>query len=183
VSTCRKARNARLESPRDINAVTLSGCLLRQGLTRGFGDRFSLRWRRGRDPSGPNGGSLTPRGALRHLLRGWRRLLVAALWALGSPVFAAPKVRGVTVEGTAFRVPLDGGRVLPQEHLKGLILGLGDSSRRQWRIRIESVERDAGDPSGEVVLYGLGLLRADATACEGAGAALGVSARRAPAAS
>ncbi len=82
-------------------------------------------------------------------------LLLAALLALGSPVTAAPKVRNVTVEGTAFHVTLDDGRVLPQEHSRGLILALGDGSGRQRRIRIDSVEHDARDPAGEVVLYGL----------------------------
>jgi ADYC domain len=68
---------------------------------------------------------------------------------------AAATVRSVEVEGTAFRVTLSDGRVLPQDRLPGTILALGDGSGRQRRIRIDAVERDRKDASGEIVLYAL----------------------------
>jgi hypothetical protein len=64
-------------------------------------------------------------------------------------------VRSVEVEGTAFRVTLSDGRVVPQEQLPGTILAIGNGTGRQRRIRIDGVERDAKDPAGEVVLYTL----------------------------
>jgi len=62
-------------------------------------------------------------------------------------------VRDVEVEGTAFRVTLTDGRVLSQDELVGIRLVLGDGSGRQRQIRIDTVERDAKDSAGEVVLY------------------------------
>jgi hypothetical protein len=64
-------------------------------------------------------------------------------------------VTGVTVSGTAFRVALSDGSVLPQAALPGLIVALGDGGGAQRRLRIDTVERDARDPAGEVMLYGL----------------------------
>lgn len=61
----------------------------------------------------------------------------------------------MTVTGTAFRVALPDGRVLPQDELPGTILTLGDGSGAQRRIRIDAVEHDARDPKGELVLYTL----------------------------
>ncbi len=84
-------------------------------------------------------------------------LILAALFALASPAMAAGSVavRSVEVEGSAFRVTLSDGRVLPQDRLAGTILALGDGSGRQRRIRIDAVERDRKDASGEIVLYAL----------------------------
>jgi ADYC domain len=64
-------------------------------------------------------------------------------------------VRSVEVEGTAFRVALNDGRIVPQEQLPGTILVLGDGTGRQRRVRIDAVEHDAKDRAGEVVLYTL----------------------------
>ena len=74
---------------------------------------------------------------------------------LSSPRIAATAVavRSVEVEGTAFRVTLSDGRVLPQDQLPGTILMLGDGGGRQRRIRIDGVERDRQDATGEIVLY------------------------------
>lgn len=84
-------------------------------------------------------------------------LILAVPFAFGSPALAAATVvvRSVEVEGTAFRVTLSDGRVVPQEQLPGTILALGDGTGRQRRIRIDGVERDSKDPAGEVVLYTL----------------------------
>jgi hypothetical protein len=61
----------------------------------------------------------------------------------------------VTVEGTAFHITLPDGRVLLQDDLPGTVLTLGDGSGAQRRIRIEAVQHDDRDPTGEVILYTL----------------------------
>ncbi len=83
--------------------------------------------------------------------------LLAALTFLGPRAEAAPAVpvRSVMVEGTQFRLTLADGRVLAQEALPGTILAIGDGTGRQRRLRIDTVERDARNPAGEVVLYAL----------------------------
>jgi hypothetical protein len=80
---------------------------------------------------------------------------LTALFALCSSANAAASVRSVEVEGTAFRVTLSDGRIVPQEQLPGTILALGDGTGRQRRIRIDAVEPDRKDASGEIVLYSL----------------------------
>jgi hypothetical protein len=84
---------------------------------------------------------------------------VAWLLALGVLVlaasFAAASGPSVSVAGNAFRISLPDGSVLAQEQLPGTILTLGDGSGAQRRMRIDAVEHDARDPSGEVVLYAL----------------------------
>ncbi|MGH6936643.1 MAG: hypothetical protein ACRED2_10755, partial [Methylocella sp.] len=82
-------------------------------------------------------------------------LIAAGLSACCLSTMAAGSVavRSVAVEGTAFRVTLSDGRVLPQERLPGTILAIGNGTGRQRRIRIDGVERDSNDP--EVILYSL----------------------------
>jgi hypothetical protein len=63
--------------------------------------------------------------------------------------------QSVAVDGSQFRVTLADGRVLPQQALPGVVLTFGDGSGTQRRLRIDSIERDARDPHGEVILYGL----------------------------
>jgi ADYC domain len=86
-----------------------------------------------------------------------KQVLLAALVGLAAPALAGPPatVQSVTVIGTAFRVALSDGTVLPQENLQGTVLGFGDGSGQQRRLRIDTVERDARDPDGEVMLYAL----------------------------
>jgi ADYC domain len=78
-----------------------------------------------------------------------------ALIVAGLPFASAPQtpVRSVEVEGAAFVITLPDGRVLGQNELPGVQLVLGDGSGQQRHIRIDSVERDAKDPAGEVMLY------------------------------
>lgn len=61
----------------------------------------------------------------------------------------------VTLERNAFRVTLADGRVLTQAQLIGVTLTVGDGSGARRRIRIDGVEADSRDPSGETVLYTL----------------------------
>jgi len=61
----------------------------------------------------------------------------------------------VAVEGTAFRITLPDDSVLAQEQLPGTVLTLGDGGLAQRRLRIDAVEHDARDPTGEVLLYTL----------------------------
>ncbi len=81
--------------------------------------------------------------------------MAAALLGMGPPSVAAPSasVQSVTVDGTTFRITLADGSVLPQDALPGVVLALGDSSGRQRHIRIDAVEHDPKDPTGEVTLY------------------------------
>jgi ADYC domain len=79
-------------------------------------------------------------------------VVAALLFATSGLAIAGPSV---TVEGTAFRVTLPDGRVLSQDDLPGTVLTLGDGSGVQRRIRIEAVQRDDRDPTGEVTLYTL----------------------------
>jgi hypothetical protein len=67
----------------------------------------------------------------------------------------AGTVRSVAVEGTAFRITLSDGTVLAQEALVGVVLAMGDGSGQQRRLRIDAVEHDPKDPTGEVMLYAL----------------------------
>jgi hypothetical protein len=59
----------------------------------------------------------------------------------------------VGVEGTAFRVVDDSGRVLAQEELIGLVLTLADPEGQAMAVRIDGVEADPRDP--EITLYTL----------------------------
>jgi hypothetical protein len=72
---------------------------------------------------------------------------------LAGPPAPSAKVRNVAVEGTAFRITLSDGRVLDQQELQGIRLQLGDGAGHQRTIRIDAIERDARDPTGEIVLY------------------------------
>ena len=80
--------------------------------------------------------------------------MLAGLLVLAASALAAPGPN-VTVDGTAFRVTLPDGHVLAQEDLPGAVLALGDGSGAQRRVRIDAVEQDACDPTGEVMLYTL----------------------------
>lgn len=75
---------------------------------------------------------------------------VLAVLALVRPVQAdgPASVRSVTVDGTAFRVLMADGRVLPQASLPGTVLVLGIGDGRNRRIRIDAVEPDPKDPAG-----------------------------------
>lgn len=86
-----------------------------------------------------------------------RLALVAALAVTGPPATAAPcaAAASVAVEGTQFRITLADGRVLAQDELAGVRLTLGDGFGNQRRIRIDAVEPDPKDKSGEIMLYTL----------------------------
>jgi hypothetical protein len=67
----------------------------------------------------------------------------------------APSLVSVTVERTSFHIIRADGTVVPQEALPGTVLSIGDGSGRQRHVRIDAVEHDPKDPSGEVILYAL----------------------------
>ncbi len=90
-------------------------------------------------------------------------VVLLLLDSAGSPLAAAQPVqvedvagsiRSVAVVRTEFRVTLADGRVLAQEDLVGMVLAVSDD----LAVRIDSVERDSGDPEGEIMLYGLSRL-------------------------
>lgn len=89
------------------------------------------------------------------------RLTIAAAAAVIAAAVYPPhdakgaSVQSVTVEGTAFRIALTDGSVLPQTDLIGVVLTMGDGSGPQRHIRIDGVEPDPKDPAGEVMLYTL----------------------------
>jgi ADYC domain len=66
----------------------------------------------------------------------------------------APKVE---VVGTEFRVTLPDGRQLTGDHLLGTILTFADSSAARRRLRIDAVQPDPKDSSGEIILYRLSI--------------------------
>jgi hypothetical protein len=76
---------------------------------------------------------------------------VTAMFFAPAPAVAA----SVSVEGTQFRVVGSEGTALPQDSLPGTTLTLGDGSGARRIIRIESIERDPKDTSGEIMLYAL----------------------------
>jgi ADYC domain len=80
--------------------------------------------------------------------------VIAGLLSFSAVTWPAPGP-SIAVDGTAFQVKLLDGSVLPQERLSGAVLTLGDGTGVQRRIRIDAVERDARDPSGETMLYTL----------------------------
>lgn len=84
-------------------------------------------------------------------------VLITALFAIESPVTAASnaKVQHVEVKGTTFHITLDDGQVMDQDQLPGTVLVIGDGSGQQRRVRIDAVEADPKDPTGEVMLYAL----------------------------
>lgn len=91
-------------------------------------------------------------------MRGAARCLaiLAALTAAGPPSAASqPAVRSVEVVGTAFRITLSDGHVLPQQELPGIVIGLGDGSGRRRSIRIDAIEREPQARAAGIVLYAL----------------------------
>ena len=83
-------------------------------------------------------------------------LMISAVLAVGSPPSAAAPqraVQNVEVVGTTFRITLADGRVMAQDELPGVRVALGDGSGSQRLIRIDSVERDPRDATGQTVLY------------------------------
>src|SRR4051794_25000222 len=107
---------------------------------------------------------MTPRPGRRrhdraHFWAGLTCLL--ALWAEPGWIAAArsqqPAAMGqIEVSGSEFRVRLADGRTLAGEALVGTVLSLGPTEGGgATRVRIDSVERDPEDASGDIVLYGL----------------------------
>jgi hypothetical protein len=83
--------------------------------------------------------------------------ILAALAATGSPSPAAPQtaVQKVEVVGTTFRITLADGRLMAQDELPGVRIALGDGSGNRRLIRIDGVEHDPKDETGETILYQL----------------------------
>jgi ADYC domain-containing protein len=80
-----------------------------------------------------------------------------AAFAVAEPLWAAPQAAAPKVEivGSTFQVTLTDGSVLAPRDLPGVILALGDGSGTQRRLRIDAVEPDPKDHSGEILLYTL----------------------------
>jgi ADYC domain len=66
----------------------------------------------------------------------------------------APKIE---VVGTEFRVTLPDGRQLTGDDLLGTILTFADPGAARRRLRIEAVQPDPKDSSGEIILYRLSI--------------------------
>lgn len=77
---------------------------------------------------------------------------------------AAPSVaqgfRGIQVDGTQFRVVRSDGSILTSRDLTGAVLTLQTAERRV-RIRIDAVEPDPDDKSGEILLHSFSAQQAD----------------------
>jgi hypothetical protein len=80
-----------------------------------------------------------------------------AAFAVAEPLCAAPQAAAPKVEivGSTFQVTLADGSVLAPRDLPGVILALGDGSGTQRRLRIDAVDPDPKDHSGEILLYTL----------------------------
>jgi hypothetical protein len=74
-------------------------------------------------------------------------------WGPPSPAVSPTSLHSVEVEGAAFRITLSDVHVLDQEELAGIRLMIGDGSGQQRTIRMDAVEHDSKDPTGEIVLY------------------------------
>jgi ADYC domain len=86
--------------------------------------------------------------------------LLALLLAVGfgsgpSGGTAAAAGREVAVVGTEFRITLEDDRVLTGRDLLGIELDTEDAEGRTLTIRIDGIEPDPLDPTGETVLYAL----------------------------
>ena len=84
------------------------------------------------------------------LLPGLLLLLLASL-AGGSA--AAAEVASVAVAGTGFRITLVDGSVLAGQELVGAVLEATDEAGHPLTIRIDCVEPDPVDPTGETLLH------------------------------
>ena len=84
-------------------------------------------------------------------------LAILTTLAAASSAPAAPQVavRKVDVERTQFRITLADGRVLAQNELPGVKITFGDGSGRGRVVRIDTVEPDPKDASGEIMLYSM----------------------------
>lgn len=83
-------------------------------------------------------------------------LLAAAVVAVGPvPGIPATPAPSVTVEGAQFRIMRADGSVVSQLALPGTILTVGDGSGARRRLRIDAVEPDPSDLTGELMLYTL----------------------------
>jgi hypothetical protein len=90
------------------------------------------------------------------------RAAFASFGALASVAASAPPhlagagtgaaIAEIEVVGTEFRGTLIDGRVLAGTDLVGAVLTVGDGAN-QARIRIDAVQADPKDPSGEITLY------------------------------
>lgn len=79
---------------------------------------------------------------------------LATLATLAVPAASAEEaVSSVTVERTAFHVTLADGRVLSGPNLVGATLTMTDGRGGQVPVRIDAVETDPHEPSGEITLY------------------------------
>lgn len=80
--------------------------------------------------------------------------VLAAFIAAGlRAAHADEAVAGVAVERTALRITLADGRVLSGADLLGVTLTIADADGNQIPVRIEAVQADPLDPSGETTLY------------------------------
>jgi len=79
-------------------------------------------------------------------------ILAALVLAPSVSAGEARVVRSVTVDGTAFRVLLADGSLLPQASLPGTVLVLGTNNGPTRRIRIDAVASNPGDPA-QTTLY------------------------------
>jgi type II secretory pathway pseudopilin PulG len=88
----------------------------------------------------------------------------AALAALAASAVQAQgaeqAVQSVAVERTAFRITLADGRTLSGPDLVGATLTMADGKGGQVPVRIDAVQSDPKDPSGEITLYAFSVVDA-----------------------
>ena len=79
-------------------------------------------------------------------------LAMLATLTVPAALAAEEAVRSVAVERTAFRITLADGRVLSGPDLLGVTLTMADGNGRV-PVRIDAVQTDPHEPSGEITLY------------------------------
>jgi len=83
-------------------------------------------------------------------------LLLAACFGSGNGGDAtATGLREVTIVGNSFRITLDDGRVLAGRDILGVEFDAEDTDGKSLTIRIDGIELDKLDHTGETVLYDL----------------------------
>ena len=81
--------------------------------------------------------------------------LVWGYLLLNATLSTDAQAQQIDVVGTRFKVTIAGGRVLNQDELLGATLSGADEAGNQLLFRVDAVEPDPKDESGEVVLYTL----------------------------
>lgn len=88
---------------------------------------------------------------------------------IGASAEAAPneQIRAATVDGTMLKVPRGDGTIAEGQDLVGaIIVGFDPDTLSPVRVRIDDIEKDKRDKTGDIYLYGLSVWNAQSSAWE-----------------